>query len=211
MTTKASKRLAAAGVGLALMLGVGGGTFALWSDTDALTGGTITSGDLDITATGATSWADVSADMGKGASLPIADIADFLIVPGDTLERTQDVTVKLTGDNLKATLTLANLGNGAPGSLITNDGANSVKATNVVTDSTGKTVDASGVITLVSADYAAHTNTVPSGAVTVAADGTATLTVKTTLTFDSATPNQVLTKASADLGTASLTLQQVRP
>lgn len=211
MTTKASKRLAAAGVGLALMLGVGGGTFALWSDTDTLTGGTITSGDLDIIATGATSWADVSDDMGKGASVPIADITDFLIVPGDTLERTQDVTVKLTGDNLKATLTLANLGNGAPGSLITNDGANSVKATNVVTDSTGKTVDASGVITLVSADYAAHTNTVPSGAVTVAADGTATLTVKTTLTFDSATPNQVLTKASADLGTASLTLQQVRP
>ncbi|NKW07734.1 alternate-type signal peptide domain-containing protein [Rhodococcus hoagii] len=56
----------------------GAGTFALWSDTETVTGGTINSGTLEfVGTTAAGTWYD-------GATA-ISDIANYRIVPGKTL------------------------------------------------------------------------------------------------------------------------------
>ena len=83
-------------IGLAgLGLLIGGGTFALWSDTIDLPGGSINSGTLDL-ALGEGTWTD-----GSGAT--ITDIASYLIVPGDVVTLTQALTIEATGDTLTGT------------------------------------------------------------------------------------------------------------
>lgn len=79
--------------GLGLL--IGGGTFALWSDTISLPGGEIESGTLDLTL-GTGGWTDEAGD-------PIADISAYLIVPGDEVTLTQVVTIEATGDTLTGT------------------------------------------------------------------------------------------------------------
>lgn len=94
---KGSIALGAAGL---LLLG-GAGTYALWSDSEIIPGGSIDSGQLEFLATTSGVWADVS-DGTPGA--PIPDIADFLIVPGDVLTYSLSTTLRARGDNLEATL-----------------------------------------------------------------------------------------------------------
>jgi alternate signal-mediated exported protein len=96
---KLTKGMIAGAAGVVLLLG-GGGTFALWNDSADIPGGTISSGELSIDATTAGVWHDVSFD-----TLPavvIIDPATFLMVPGDTVEYAQDVTLNATGNNLLA-------------------------------------------------------------------------------------------------------------
>lgn len=88
--------LGAAGL---LLLG-GAGTYALWSDSVTLDGGTINAGQLDLAVSTAGAWADVST----GTPVPIDNIDDFPIVPGDVLTYSLSATLQAEGDNLEATL-----------------------------------------------------------------------------------------------------------
>ena len=95
-SVKGAIALSAAGL---LLLG-GGGTYALWSDEVELNGGAVSSGQLQFTGTTTGTWNDVSS----GTPVAIADIADFLVVPGDTLTYTLATTLRAQGENLEATL-----------------------------------------------------------------------------------------------------------
>ncbi|WP_104083128.1 alternate-type signal peptide domain-containing protein [Cryobacterium sp. Y11] len=85
----------AGAAGIALLLG-GAGTFALWNSEASIVGGTINAGTLTVAA-GDGVWADQN---GKIA------IADYLIVPGDTLTYKTVLDVKAEGDNIMARLTV---------------------------------------------------------------------------------------------------------
>ena len=84
-----------------VLLLAGYGTYALWSDTETLNGGTVTAGELALEGTAPGVWRDAS----NGApGTVIADIGAFRIVPGDVLTYTLTRTVQAEGDNLVATL-----------------------------------------------------------------------------------------------------------
>lgn len=84
-------------VGLVLL--IGGGTLALWFDTESISGADVTSGELSL---------DIDPAQGawSNQSGPIADIATYLIVPGDVLTLTQPVDITAVGDELTAELSL---------------------------------------------------------------------------------------------------------
>ena len=90
------------GVGVALMVG-GGGTLAVWNAAADAGAGTIASGNLDLRAQAAGTWS-------SSISGPIADIAAYKVVPGETLTYTQPLSVTLEGDNLQAVLTVSGAG-----------------------------------------------------------------------------------------------------
>ena len=95
--SKLAKGIAAGALGLTLLLG--GGTFALWYQTQPVaTSGNINSGNLGFTV-GTQVWKNVT-----GGNTSIADITTFKMVPGDTVSLTAPVTLTASGDNLKATL-----------------------------------------------------------------------------------------------------------
>jgi alternate signal-mediated exported protein len=94
----------AAGAGAALLLGTGA-TFATWTAQDTVTGGTITTGRLAVTAD-ELAWTDISPD-GSGATV---DIEDFELVPGDVLQGRTSVHTELAGTNLRADLSLGHAG-----------------------------------------------------------------------------------------------------
>lgn len=94
---QASLALVAAGV----LLLAGYGTYALWSDSETLDGGSLSSGELAFAGTDPGVWRDASA--GTPGTV-IADITAFQIVPGDVLTYTLTRTVEASGDNLVATL-----------------------------------------------------------------------------------------------------------
>jgi alternate signal-mediated exported protein len=95
---KATKGAVAAGAAGILLLG-GAGTFALWEDNASITGGTVSTGHLDL-AVAAGTWAQTASP-----GTPI-NISTFDIVPGDSLTYTTTVTATATGDNLKGELKL---------------------------------------------------------------------------------------------------------
>ena len=118
--------------GLALL--AGGGTFALWSAYDSVNGGTITAGDLNIVAKDAKFWdvttlrADetdsvVAVEEGEALTFDtvppgvnatskvmkgheITSIADWRMVPEDTVALVMPFEVTLEGDNLVAKMVL---------------------------------------------------------------------------------------------------------
>ncbi|MBP3037144.1 alternate-type signal peptide domain-containing protein [Arthrobacter sp. zg-ZUI100] len=98
---KMAKGALAIGVGAALLLG-GGGTLAVWNDTETTAGGSIVAGDLQLTP--------VDGDAGKGIWTNAAGteikLASYNVVPGDVLTYTQRLNVKLTGDLMTAKLTM---------------------------------------------------------------------------------------------------------
>jgi len=130
MTKQPAKRrnaVIAAATGALLL--VGGSTYALWSATDGAAGGSITAGNLDLAAIASNAW-DVSSDRtdqtdtvtteasaadsvtaialtGAPQGHAIADLADWQIVPGDTVALTFPYKLTLLGDNLVASLTMA--------------------------------------------------------------------------------------------------------
>lgn len=93
-----TKSVVAVSVAAAVVVG-GAGSFALWSESADLAGGSISAGTLAVASTG-TSWTDISPDRVAGAK-PI-NLASFSAVPGDTLEGTYTVDADLTGDNMTA-------------------------------------------------------------------------------------------------------------
>ena len=102
--------------GLALLSG--GTTFALWSDSDSIPGGTITNGELGVSAT-SVGWFDVSPDRTDVtvAATPVTeldghtvDLQTWRMVPGDVAEGTYGLDVTLVGDNLVANLDITSSG-----------------------------------------------------------------------------------------------------
>lgn len=90
---KTTKGALAAGAAAVLLLG-GAGTLAYWTDSEAIDGGTLTSGQLDLTAvTCGAAWLEDGE--------PVATI-----VPGDTITKQCTGTLTLEGDHIGATVTL---------------------------------------------------------------------------------------------------------
>ena len=99
---KATKGALAAGAAGTLLFG-GAGTLAFWTGTGTVTGATISSGDLTLSA--------VDCDPGVGTdsvwTLDGGDPFDpttSTIVPGDTITKVCTTTLTLTGDHIGATL-----------------------------------------------------------------------------------------------------------
>jgi alternate signal-mediated exported protein len=87
----------AGAAGIALLMG-GHGTFALWSDSADMAGGSITSGQLDIAA-GTPVWDDLNTTQANDW-----DVNTDVLVPGDEISMTQIFDITATGKNLKGTL-----------------------------------------------------------------------------------------------------------
>ena len=98
---KLTKGTIAGAAGIVLLLG-GAGTFALWSDSASVPGGEINTGTLSfVEGTGA--WNDISTDVANTpVFIPTAELPTYLIVPGDKLEYSNDLTIDATGENLMA-------------------------------------------------------------------------------------------------------------
>ncbi|NKS28042.1 alternate-type signal peptide domain-containing protein [Rhodococcus hoagii] len=91
---KKTKGAIAAGAAAALLAG-GAGTFALWSDSENLAGGTIQSGKLTLTTAGTPTWT-------KGGNS--IDITTYKVVPGDVITYNATATIGASGNNLAAHL-----------------------------------------------------------------------------------------------------------
>ncbi|HIZ36542.1 MAG TPA: alternate-type signal peptide domain-containing protein [Candidatus Ruania gallistercoris] len=193
-----------AGIAGAALL-MGGTTFALWSDSDTVDGAEITAGNLDVAVLGDPgsqwSWQDISADRTDNSHE--IDLADFRIIPGDTIEGTVALDVALEGENMVAALG-ANLG-AASGDLTNLD------IDVAVTDSNGDpvTLNSGGTLVLASQD---NGNPDPQTLTTVGAtlDDTADVTVTVTVTFPASTGGQDHVTDSIALDGATVTLDQVR-
>lgn len=191
----------AGAAGAALLLG--GGTFALWSDSAGADGGQITAGNLDVAVT-ESGWQDISAD--RADSPHAIDLATFRIIPGDTVQGKYGVDVGLEGDNMVAKLQLAG-GGELEGAL-----AEGLSLTYTVEDANGQQIasgDNAGVeVTLVSPDNTAPgSNQVAAG---TAVDGTADFNVVVTAEFDESTPNRELVQQQAALAGSTIQLNQDR-
>lgn len=98
-----TKAIIAIAAGAILLLG-GGTTLAYWSTQATVNGGTVSSGDLNLTLVETPSW---SLTPEGGAAAAVTDITAIDVVPGDTVTLTQDVTLTLIGENLIADLAVA--------------------------------------------------------------------------------------------------------
>lgn len=95
---KSTKGAIAAAAAAVLLLG-GGTSLAYWTATGTVTGGTITSGEMKLTA-------DTCADTWKyaeGSAKAGTTVTKW--VPGDVISKSCTFTVTAKGDNLAATLT----------------------------------------------------------------------------------------------------------
>ena len=102
---KMAKGAMAIGVGAALLLG-GGGTLAVWNQTQAANAGQIAAGDLQLTTQPGV-WTNA---YGTVVDLdPTNAVADYKVVPGDVLTYSQTMDVKLTGDLMQAKLSIQNV------------------------------------------------------------------------------------------------------
>ncbi|MGF9662201.1 alternate-type signal peptide domain-containing protein [Arthrobacter crystallopoietes] len=96
---KMTKGAIATGIGVALLLG-GGGTLAVWSDSVKSGAGTITAGNLDLESKLDGMWeSDVTG--------PVGDINEYLVVPGETLTYTENLTAVVDGNGIEAELSMA--------------------------------------------------------------------------------------------------------
>ncbi|MBT2503580.1 alternate-type signal peptide domain-containing protein [Curtobacterium sp. ISL-83] len=92
----------AGAAGVALLLG-GAGTFALWNANASSAASSVASGTLTLSANNDGAWTDIT----NGHSTPI-NPSTALMVPGNTYQVTQTLTIGATGQDLKANLTYAN-------------------------------------------------------------------------------------------------------
>ena len=98
---KSTKGAFAAGAAGVLLLG-GAGSLAYWSDAQDVDGGTLTSGDMRISAPSCgAGWTLDAGEDGPGAAF---DPATDLLVPGDVITQTCTTTFTGTGEHLRATL-----------------------------------------------------------------------------------------------------------
>jgi spore coat-associated protein N len=180
---KATKGAIAAGAAGILLLG-GAGTFAVWSDSNTIDPADISTGVLTLVVEEGT-WDDATV----GSTGDIANIADFEIVPGDTITYTTVVTVNAEGDNLSGTLTVDDSELAATST--DPDTANyiEVSMTNDAAANLDLDVNETGVITFAEA-------------------GTYVINVVVTVEFDSATINQTGQHLAVDLNGLELKLEQ---
>ncbi|MBO0896465.1 alternate-type signal peptide domain-containing protein [Arthrobacter sunyaminii] len=100
-----AKGALAIGIGSALLLG-GGGTLAVWNQTQAANAGQIQAGDLELTTQPGV-WTNA---YGTVVDLdPTNTVADYKVVPGDVLTYSQKMNVRLTGDLMQAKLSIQNV------------------------------------------------------------------------------------------------------
>jgi len=210
---KKTTGIIAGAAGAALLMG--GGTFALWSDSAEVPDTTITSGNLavDVVATGCDvaediggeaptgtwHWIDTSSD--RTDSPHWINANDFRIVPGDTVEGLIGLDLALEGENIVAQLG-ANLGQ------VSQNGA---KITGFsVLDSDCEVIPLADAFSL---DLASEDNGNPGDATIVGAtaDGTADLTAVVQVSFPESIGNQDhVDDTVLSLSGASVTLNQVR-
>lgn len=105
--SKATKGVVAGALGIGLL--AGGTTFALWSDETTVAGGSVSSGTLDLSTSGERVWHDVSGGAAATADNEIQP-ANFLIVPGDTIQLTDQLKIQTKGTNIKAKLSVVSEG-----------------------------------------------------------------------------------------------------
>lgn len=91
----------AVGAGV-LLLTAAGGTFARWSETRQVDGGTVTAGHLDMTVTPG-AWFDTQGTTDPADDVEL-DTTTYRMVPGDVIEYRATITPDLVGDNLEAVL-----------------------------------------------------------------------------------------------------------
>ncbi|MET0977038.1 MAG: alternate-type signal peptide domain-containing protein, partial [Leifsonia sp.] len=92
---KILKGAIAGAAGIALLLG-GAGTFALWNSSTTVAAGTISSGQLSIAKVSDGSWFNTTT----GTETAIANVANYKIVPGNSLRWKGQLTVLATGNDL---------------------------------------------------------------------------------------------------------------
>lgn len=201
-----TKGAVAAAAGAALL--VGGGTFALWSDSADVAGGTITNGTLDVTASAIT-WTDVSPDRADSPHA-ITDLTTWRMVPGDVVEGTTEVEVTLVGDNLVAELGVTTVDAAALPEGIEVSYAYTVEGdgSTAVTGVLGEDSPVRFAANRTGQDAGDPENAAPT--VVVGEDGTVTLTLAVTVTFDGSVTGTTSAEAETVLGALNPTLTQVR-
>lgn len=190
---KKTTGLVAGAAGAALLMG--GATFALWSDSADVEGGTITAGNLDV-GTVTQVWEDVSDGVERGT---IDDLAEYRIVPGDTIRGTITVPASLEGDHMYADLAVPDLERLTSGHLYA---GLELEGLDVSVD--GEPIAGPNhQVRFASAD-----NVDKKGLPEIGKDSTITVVVEAT--FDHDTSGQFLTEAVAELEDFAVTLTQVR-
>ena len=191
---KMMKGSVAGAAGVALLMG-SFGTYALWNDTAEMPGNSISSGVMDIEA-GDVSWDDLStADIANDWTPASQTAAGDLLVPGDSVVRTQQFTVRGTGKNLEGTITLA-------GSAADTD--------------TGVTKTGDDGLLVVSVDVESNNGRVvrstddPNVFKFDAPFGAATLTAVVTYTLPASVTETDAQGATATMANSTLTIQQTR-
>jgi len=204
--------LVAGGVVIAI---AAGGTFALWNDSATVTGGEITSGNLDL-AVAAGAWEDVSLangdigtpeadveDMVSSAGL-ITNLSAFRMVPGDTVVGNFATTVALEGNHAFAELEVnlnegITLPTGFAVDYRLDGGAWTALATN-------------NKILFVAPDgeNASTFGAQVAGQTAIAGTGDTTVDLEIRVYFDDATTGQTSVQSTVDLTDVVVTLTQVR-
>ncbi|GAA3598389.1 hypothetical protein GCM10022198_23310 [Klugiella xanthotipulae] len=189
---KLSKGIIVSGLGVALLLGTGG-SLALWNVTSESQAGEISTGDLNLTVpTTGQKW-----EANVGGSWVDIDISTYRIVPGDLVRLTQPLTVTLTGNNMKAKLTV--------------DTANAITAT-AQGSVPGNFLTVTSAFPTAPAGETAPTQV---GTTNVwqfngpLVGGTATYTQQITFAFSSATTGRTGALATIDLSKTNFVLEQV--
>lgn len=205
---------------------VGGSTFALWSDSDTQTGGTITNGNLDVAKVGSVAYYDTSTDrtdanaeagnpVTRANGHGVADIAAYSIVPGDKLEANYPFAVALDGDNMVAKISASlPTGTAAQGVTFTaqayylNNGTWTAVGTPQALNASGTAADLGNF----QADL--QLNGLPDSPLPIitkkSVDTDANVTVVVRASFDAATANRVSTQATSVLGDVKVDVAQIR-
>ena len=191
-------------LGLALVGGAAGATYAFWSASVTLPGAVVVHGDLDIELAGEATWRQLEPEVGNVGMRADGMTAAHLATPGDVLTLTQQFRTSLEGNNLAARLNVdwtdpAALG--APGAVTT---------TYVITPPNG-IAGTSRPLGTPSTFPEAPANITPE---TLASWGAApwTLTVRLEYTGNDiiVAPSEITAPRFTELGTIQLELAQVR-
>ena len=172
---KMTKGVIATGVGIVLLVG-GGGTLATWNQAQSASMGKVVAGDLNLVPASSGVWTNASGT--------VVNVANYKVVPGDTLTYSQPLNVTLVGDLMVARLAVT----GA--SAADGFGANATVSATTLTKSDSKVV-------------AATTDLHPADSGVV--------TASTTFTFNKSTKDRVAISASVDLSGIGYSLVQQAP
>jgi len=96
-----AKGLIAGLAGIALLLG--GSTFAYWSQSESVGIGQLENGNLELSGVST----EIFDTTGTRTKITADNFTKWVFVPGDTFEIDLSATVNLSGDHMKADLTLA--------------------------------------------------------------------------------------------------------